>query len=232
MSITIKDIKVVALDFDGVITVAGENAKQDGWKVLFGELKKEGFREDIAEVYKRNEEYFTGKDGKGMIKGNRYDMLWVTFREFGISGEETCDLVKRIARRYDEVTRELIVKSGVYDETLIALNKWAISKLPLYIVSATPTEAVSESVTALNLGVRFKNIFGFPPRKPETLKKILSEEGIKSNELLFIGDSDGDRMSAEEVSCKFVGVETAWNGWSTASCSFPSVSRLTEIVLE
>ncbi len=220
--------KVIGFDFDGVITVAGERAKQVGWSVLLMELVAEGHPKNLPEVFAAEQERFVGKNA--VVKGDRYDILWGMWRGLNYPGEKCCTLVNECAWRYDSITRKLIVESGVHPSTHLALQNWKRKGIPLYIISATPEEALVQSVRELSLeGFGFTKILGFPKKKPDHLREIIAEKRIQSGELLFIGDSSGDYKAAQTVQCGFIGVGNEFNQWTTQSQPFPVVRLLTEI---
>lgn len=201
-----KEKFVIAFDLDGTLTRAGEGAKDQGWQVLAEELAKKGYPSQLSEILLLARQEF----GEGK-KGDRYDILWHTFRSLKYPGEMSCDLVKEWARRYDDITRKLIVLAGIHPGTVEVLERLTRSGYVLYIVTANPQPAAIATVDQLGLQEYFKDILGFPKRKTENLREILRREQIPPCQLMYFGDTDNDRKSAHEVGCWFRGVFNAEN---------------------
>jgi phosphoglycolate phosphatase-like HAD superfamily hydrolase len=213
-----------------VITIAGEEAKREGWKILFAQLLKEGYPGNLPVIFAEQEKKYIG--GPGLVKGDRYDILRDTFRVLKIDAAKISEKVDECAERYDVLTRKLIVDSGVYPETIETLNALKEKGIPAYVVSASPEKALIKSIEALGLTDLFekKGLLGFPIRKPEHLKNIITSRAVKPVELLFVGDSNGDKIAAEVVRCQFVGIFSSLNNWGSHS-GFPVISRLNEIFI-
>ena len=72
-------------------------------------------------------------------------------------------------------------------------------------MSATPQLDLDQIIKARGLGVYFKDVYGAPISKIETLKQIMLSENVSVDEILFIGDSPEDQQAAKFLGIRFIG---------------------------
>lgn len=75
----------------------------------------------------------------------------------------------------------------------------------LYIATGTPTSEIQKIVEARGLERYFSGVFGTPAVKEEIIEKLRETKGYKKNELVFFGDAESDRRSAEQAGIPFIG---------------------------
>jgi phosphoglycolate phosphatase-like HAD superfamily hydrolase len=75
----------------------------------------------------------------------------------------------------------------------------------IYLVSATPQQELNDIIEARGLKKFFKNVYGAPIDKVEVLLRIMTNEKISANEILYIGDSPEDQKAARILGIKFIG---------------------------
>ena len=75
----------------------------------------------------------------------------------------------------------------------------------VYLVSATPQLDLDQIIKARGLGGYFKDVYGAPISKIETLKQIMLSENVSVDEILFIGDSAEDQQAAKFLGIRFIG---------------------------
>src|SRR5690606_779750 len=92
--------------------------------------------------------------------------------------------------------------------------------IPLYLNSRTPIEALSPLVTARKITHYFSGIYGAPASKLENLRHIQEQTQVKTNEILFVGDSDDDMNAAALLDCHFAGVIL---GDTSRFCQIPAL---------
>ncbi len=189
-------IKTIAFDFDGVI-VDSNRMKYDVWFTLFPE--SEGLsRELIRDVLSR-------------ITQTRFDILRGFFTQAGRSPEEVEAKVEEYGAHYNTAVQKGILNSLVpgAKETLALLGE----NRKLYVNSATPEDALRETVASMGIGSYFSYTYGRPATKEENLEKIMVRENASASELLMIGDGEGDWEAARFMGCPFIGIANDWNGW-------------------
>jgi phosphoglycolate phosphatase-like HAD superfamily hydrolase len=79
-------------------------------------------------------------------------------------------------------------------------------KYRLYVSSTTPEDPLKEIVQFRGWAHLFVEVFGYPRRKPETIRQIFKLENVRSSEVLVVGDGESDRLSAVDNGCYFAHV--------------------------
>mgnify|MGYP001567043488 FL=1 len=216
----------VVLDFDGVVTRHGEFAKELAWDKLAAdalEPEEQKIQEKFMAILKQKRELY----GQGKAKGDRYDILRDSLKELGCSKEKLELKVILYASRYNDLVQQLVLAGGLSEGAEKALEELC-TVASLYINSATPEDAVQQSVKTLGIDKYFKAVFGRPRTKQENLYVVAGLEKISAQELLFVGDGSGDEKAAQDVGCMFVGFSNAWNKWENKS--FPLIHDLGELI--
>jgi HAD superfamily hydrolase (TIGR01549 family) len=77
--------------------------------------------------------------------------------------------------------------------------------LRLFIASSTPEEELRHLVKSRGLQRYFNGIYGAPSKKSEITSRILKEEGVQKQEVLFVGDAAADYEEAKKAGVQFVG---------------------------
>jgi HAD superfamily hydrolase (TIGR01549 family) len=110
--------------------------------------------------------------------------------------------VSKLAERYNEIVvagaKTCPEKPGAEE----ALKKFA-PVYGLYVSSTTPEAALKEVLRFRKWDGYFRAVFGYPHKKPETLRRIITLEKLKSDQVLIVGDGESDRKSAKENGCPF-----------------------------
>lgn len=212
-----KNKKVLVLDFDGVLTVGGEALKQEAWNLMARPWTDGHTRRLHAE-----RDFISGG------KGSRYDILHGVFSPFPITYQQSEMLVYGYAACYNTIVQKLLEQSGMPKgtETALAKLKWGRE---LFVNSATPADAVRESVQNFNIAHFFRGIYGQPLTKEENLVKAQHIAHIDKEYMLFVGDGENDAKAAEEFGCDFVGVANGWNKWEKGIVQFPLVGSIAEL---
>jgi len=204
-------VKALVFDFDGVI-VDSNRVKRDAWFSIF---------ESSEEVSRALVE-----DALQHTAGDRFDILRYIFSKPGYEPGQVALLVDEYAHRYDTEVKKGIFGVGVSRSVFDTLRQLK-EKYKLYINSATPEEALEETVKRLELDTLFESILGTPSSKEENLKKVMERENVASTELIFIGDGEGDRDAAVSIGCQFIGIANEWNEWKGES--FRTVNEFSEL---
>ncbi len=201
-------IQAIAFDFDGVI-VDSNRLKYDAWFRLFsGNM-------EVSEALVR--------DVLSRITQTRYDILREIFIQVGKETRDVEELVLDYGARYNALVQDAIAAGGVISSARETLQILA-PRYALYINSATPHDALQEAVARGGINSLIKAAYGAPGTKEENLRIIMNTEGIGNNEILMVGDGEGDLSAARKVGCSFIGVANEWNKWHDKD--FPLVSDL------
>ena len=227
-------IKAVALDFDNCIILdwetrkGSEEVKDEAWFKVFPEIPRMELEPELEKIKQR----IVGG------KGDQWDVAWhiilmfssrLTPRTDGVPMHTITEPHFRCTT-FNNHVQEGIKEIGVSEivrQTLAALSK----TVPLYINTATPTDAVLQSLDNLALTKYFKSVLGRPKSKAENLSTmLLSEDLARPTELLFVGDQESDLIAAQKIGCRFVGMQTARNtAWYNTPLPFPLIFSLAEL---
>ncbi len=212
-------IKTIVFDFDGVIIKDSEFIKKESWRHVFPELGIRLF--DVIEP-------LINKYSGG--KGSRFEIIRdVCVNELGLKNDLDHN-IGLYSQKYNEVVQESIVNIGVNSSDIQLLENLS-KRMPLFLNTATPIDAISETIAKLNIGNIFKKVFGYTSNfsKVDNLKLIMSDESVSPDEILFIGDSESDYLAAKEVGVKFVGFKNNYNK-SFDNSDFPVILYLSQIL--
>jgi len=207
--------KAIVFDFDGVLTIGGEDLKSEAWNILAGP-----WSESARTALTESRERFS--DGSG----SRFSILHSAFEAIKVENPKM--LTTAYAEAYNRLVQEMLLASGMPEgakDTLDVLMRGC----PLYINSATPEDAVRESTIALGISNYFSGLFGQPKTKIENLNRARNGEKCAPSEMVFIGDGKGDRRAAEEFHCQFIGIANIHNGWRLGEEPFPVVHHLRDV---
>ncbi len=181
-------IKVVALDFDGVV-IESADIKTEAFRALYS---------DEPEVARQVVEYHSEHEGV-----SRY----IKFKHFEeeIAGRPyTAKSEARLDAEFSRLVRAGISECPFVPGAVHFLERFA-PRLPLYVVSGTPDEELAEIVVEKGIATHFKGVMGSSQPKPVRVRQVLDAENIEPDELLFVGDAMSDWRAARETGAVFVG---------------------------
>lgn len=179
----------VVFDFDG--TLVRSNA-----------IKRQGFYEAAA-----------GLEGAGAIldalfaegfDGDRYAVVEALARRLGERGVTAEP--EALAADYTRRCRRAIAAAAEVPGARAALERLAAADVRLYLVSATPQQALEELVADRRLDRLFARILGAPPSKTAHVRALV-EAGVPVEELALVGDGRDDQAAARAIGCRFVAVD-------------------------
>ncbi len=183
-------IRVIVFDFDGTL-VDSNRIKAEAYFRLFPADDRHAriIQEVLAEIFEQS----------------RYAIFEQILRRLEITEKELRDNVNTLAERYDAIvvagTKTCPEKAGAE----AALKKLAPA-YALYVSSTTPEVSLKEIIRFRGWDGYFRSVFGYPHRKAETLRYVMSLENVKRQQVLVVGDGESDRASAMENGCTFVQV--------------------------
>ncbi len=204
-------IHVIVFDFDGVL-VSSNRLKRDAWFEVFAE--SQGFSRALVEQVLRE------------IPETRFEIAAEILSRVGADPARIEQLVEAAAGRYNAIVQAGIASDAIIPGVADALARYAQSRA-LYVNSATPEDALAETVGRLGIAKFFKGVYGRPQDKTENLRRIMSESGAEPQEVMMVGDGETDAASARSCGCRFVGIANEWNGWRDRE--FPLISHISEL---
>ena len=189
-------IACVAFDFDGTLVDSNQVKVQSFYKIV-EDYDPSGCT--VTEVLQR------------CSKKDRYGITRELAREFMAKGlippQPDAGIVGlQWAETYTATCETAIARSPEVPGASEILS-WLLNEgIPLYINSRTPTEPLNRLVASRDLTHFFSGVYGAPASKLENLRHIQELTQAKPDEMLFVGDSEDDRMAADELGCHFAGV--------------------------
>lgn len=181
-------IRVIALDFDGVIVESTE-IKTEAFAELFRQYPEQ--IDQIVQYHKKNE---------GVSRYQKFKYIYENLLGLVYSAK----IERELDQRFSRMVLDKIKRCDFVNGSLQFLQAY-YRKYPLYLISATPDGELKEIVESRGLTPYFVSVFGSSRSKPEWLRQILNRERARSKELLLVGDSSSDYRAAFEVGTLFVG---------------------------
>ena len=182
-------IKVIVFDFDGTL-IDSNQLKYDAYFKLFPADDRHApiIRAVLSEIFEQS----------------RYVILKEILLRLGYRKEALLrEKVKELAGFYNEIvvagTKTCPDKAGAEE----VLRKFSPT-YGLYVSSTTPDVSLKEIIKFKRWDDYFRGVFGWPHEKPETLRRIIALEGLKSAQVLVVGDGESDRESAIKNGCPFL----------------------------
>jgi HAD superfamily hydrolase (TIGR01549 family) len=101
---------------------------------------------------------------------------------------------------------KLVVKGVIEAEEVIG-STWFLDKHSdkrKWIVSATPSNEISQIVNKRGIYNHFISVFGSPQKKSDIIKNIINDNNLIKSETLFLGDAMQDFNAARENKIDFI----------------------------
>ena len=183
-------IKAYAFDFDGVILDSAE-------------IKAHVYKE----IFDRYPDYTDE-----MIRYNRHNAGLSRQTQFRHFFENIMSL------EYDSATEESMVSefsNMVLDKVMIApyiggvvafVEFCRIKGGKTYIVTGTPQDEILHITEKRAIAENFDAIYGSPEHKEAILHRIMAENGLSGDELMYFGDAMSDYETAVKCGVRFTGV--------------------------
>lgn len=189
-------IACVVFDFDGTL-VDSNHVKRDAFYDVTRTFDPGG--STVTEILKK------------YPQEDRYGLTRRIAAEFAAKGRvppqtETEGLGARLAAAYTATCEDSIRTCPEVPGALEILKWFSEKRIPVFVNSRTPAEVLKRLVELRSLTPYLAGVYGAPPQKRENLGSILERLNIQPQAMLFVGDSEDDRIAASEVGCKFVGV--------------------------
>lgn len=183
-----KKLQAIILDFDGVIL---ESTNVKTW--AFAELFKD-YPEHVDQIVKYH------LDHGGVSRYEKFEHIYKNILKKPLSKSELASLSKR----FSDIVFSKILSCDFVSGALEFLKKYH-NTTTLFIVSATPHEEINDIVEKLNIRKYFHGVYGSPHTKAELVKKILRENKLRPQNVLFVGDQMSDYNVAKHLGLQFVG---------------------------
>jgi beta-phosphoglucomutase len=181
-------ISTIILDFDGVI-LESVSVKTEAFRTLFSFVPDHV--EEIVQFH---------KDNGGMSRYDKFRYIYTNILKENLSKDRFEELSEKFAAIvFNEVIKAPFVPGA--QEFL----KTFYSKIPLYVISATPEEELNQIIQKRDLSHYFRKVFGAPRKKTECISDIKKITGFSPEFVLFVGDAKNDYEAAKAAGIRFIG---------------------------
>lgn len=181
----------VAFDFDGTL-------------VRSNRIKRNCFYETLAGVPGAAailDHLFAGGYG-----GDRFALFREVARRLGPAGMTGVPDPDELAAGYGRLCRERIAAAPEVPGAGAALTMLAAAGARMFLISATPQQALEEVVADRGLTRFFDLILGGPTGKAVHLGRVIEAGGIGAGDIVMVGDGRDDQAAALETGCRFIAV--------------------------
>ena len=183
-------IRCIVFDFDGTL-------------VQSNEIKRQSFFDVTCDLF--GAKLLLEKKLADPNSGDRFSVFRYLTQHLKGIGEESFNALE-LAHQYTMLCEEKIVQapevSGATD-MLVALSRVG---LKLAVSSATPEEELKRLISLRGLDSFFSVILGAPASKEKHIEEISKKWQLEAIEMLYVGDSEVDKIAALNTGCHFIGV--------------------------
>lgn len=180
-------IRVVVLDFDGVI-VESADLKEDAFVRLFPDHPDQ--HAAIREYHLRH---------AGISRHVKIPHI----RESLLGQPPDQAEAGRLAERFREIVERQVL-SAAFVPGAREFIEAAAGRYRLYVASGTPENELRRITERRGIARYFTDVFGSPEEKPSILRRILEAEKAPPSAVVMVGDGETDRDAAEAVGVRFV----------------------------
>lgn len=137
--------------------------------------------------------------------GDRFSIFSHLFKHLDLNSRRLCDPMG-LVKQYTLLCEERIIQTSEINGATDTLTFFANAGFKLAISSATPEDALKKVVLLRGMNDLFSAVLGSPSSKKSHIEFISKNWKLRPSEILYVGDSEIDRISALNGGCHFVGV--------------------------
>ena len=181
-------ISTIILDYDGVI-LESVKVKTEAFRSLFYFAPQHV--DEIVQFHKYN---------GGMSRFDKFRFIYKNILKEDLTQQK----FEELSERFAAIVFKKVLKAPFVVGAQEFLETY-YSKIPLYVVSATPEEELIQIIEMRGMSHYFKKVFGAPRKKAECISEILKLSGSPKERVIFIGDTKNDFEAAQTVGVRFIG---------------------------
>jgi len=181
-------ISTIILDFDGVI-LESVSVKTTAFRALFSFTPQHV--DEIVQFH---------LDNGGMSRFDKFRNIYNYILKEDLTQERFAELSEKFAA----IVFKEVIKAPFVPGAQEFLETYH-SKLPLYVVSATPEEELIQIIQERKMSHYFRKVFGAPRRKTECIREIVKLTRSPLESVIFVGDAKNDFDAAHAVGVRFIG---------------------------
>jgi phosphoglycolate phosphatase-like HAD superfamily hydrolase len=190
----LKKMRAIILDFDGVI-VESNQIKHTAFSELFSQFPQ--YHDEIMAYHLRNNAVDRHKKFRFIMESIMHETY-------------SSDRAHAWSEQYSGMTRQKIIACPYVrgaEEFIRDLGRI----LPLFLASATPQDELNLILDERGMTGSFQGIYGAPLKKIKIFEEIARKSSLTPDEIIFIGDSREDFISARDFGCNFIGRISGYN---------------------
>lgn len=177
----IENLEAVFWDFDGVLI--DSNAVRDlGFELVLTDYPKEEV-ERLMQFHRAN---------GGLSRYVKFRYFFEVIRGEIVTEEE----VNMLAGKFSQIMFQHLSNHNLLIQETLGFIKNNYVNLPMFVVSGSDQTELRALCTYFDIAKYFRGIFGSPTPKVKNVSDILSENTLKPNACLLIGDSINDYEAA------------------------------------
>jgi len=204
--------KNLVFDFDGVLAESNE-IRFNGFRRLFREFPLPQVDELVAYV----------KANGGV---SRYEKIRYFFQE--VRGEPiTEERIQVLAAQFSDLVHQEVVDAEPVKGSVEFLEQ-NVSKFNFALVSGSDQTELRVVCRERKIDRYFKRILGSPVKKKDNLTQLLKDLEWKTNETVYIGDSNNDLEASSANRIDFIGRDSGLVEWATYG-DVPGIPDLSEL---
>ena len=177
-------------DFDGVLADSVEVKTR-----AFAKLFEPHGPEVVSQVVQHHRRH------GGMTRVEKFRHYYSKYLDKNLNDEEIADL----CRRFSELVVDEVVAAPEIRGAGEFLKRWC-SRLPCFVISATPEEEIREIVHRRGMAGYFKEVLGAPADKKTNLRTLLNKYSLNPSRCCFFGDAESDYQAARACGTDFIGI--------------------------
>jgi beta-phosphoglucomutase len=211
-------IQTIIFDFDGVV-LESVSVKTDAFRKLFS--FSSAHLEEIVQFH---------IDNGGMSRFDKFRYIYTYILKEDLTPEKFESLSKKFA----SIVFEEVIKVPYVSGACEFLETYH-SKIPLYIVSATPEEELNQIIQKRGLSRYLRKTFGAPKKKGECIEEILKSGNYSPEQVIFVGDAKNDFEAAHAAGIRFIarvkpGDDNRFKGLVGVEVEIPDLYELTRYI--
>lgn len=180
-------VSLIILDCDGVL-LESVSAKTDAFRTLFSSVP-----DNVDEIIA-----FHIENG-GMSRYDKFRHIYANILNKDLSKEE----FDTLSKNFSSVVYQKVIESPFVDGAVEFLEKYH-TKIPLYVVSATPEQELLQILLERGILPYFKGTYGSPEQKMNHLTTIIKTENVEPDTVFFVGDAKNDYDAAKGCHIRFI----------------------------
>jgi len=177
-------------DFDGVLADSVEVKTR-----AFAKLFEPHGPEVVSKVVQHHRRH------GGMTRVDKFRYYYYEYLGKTLSEEESTDL----CQQFSELVVDEVVAAPEIKGSEEFLKYWC-SRLPCFVISATPEDEIRQIVHRRALKQYFKEVLGAPVSKESNLSLVLDKYSLEPYRCLFFGDAESDYDAAQIHAVNFLAI--------------------------